>query len=303
MKKNIFLLILWINSFSLFSQNQTIDLQGVFTGKYRTEGYLSLSWRPGTNQFTFLKNNNYDTLFVQEANAKTPVALLTKSKLRELLPDKQSINMLEHEWLDQNTLYFSGLKTLIVLNKGNFQVKGFPLEDKTVLNYDAKNGLFVIKENDGNVFVLSERNNFSPILLCPDTGMNIVFGEAVHRNEWGINEGEYIAPSGKYIAFYRMDESMVDEYPLVNTDELTATVEMIRYPMAGRRSHEVKVGIFDVERSVQQNKPVYHYIKTELADGEFLTNVTFSPHELFLYITHVNREQNCAKLVEYDLLT
>lgn len=302
MKKSILLALLWICGFALFSQNQTIDLQGVFTGKYQTENYYSLAWRPQTTQFTFVKSGGYDTLFVQNAGDKAPKVLLTKTKLQELFPEKRIANVLGHEWIDQNTIYFSRLKALVSIDKNKFQVKTFPIEDRNVICQDVANGLFITKD-DGNVFVLSEKNNFNPILLSLDTGENIVFGEAVHRSEWGIDEGEYISPSGRYIAFYRMDESMVATYPLVHTTTPIATAEMIHYPMAGQKSHEVTVGIFDVIQSAQQNKPVYHYIKTDLSDGEFLTNVTFSPNETFLYITHLNRAQNRAKLIEYDLLT
>ena len=71
--------------------------------------------------------------------------------------------------------------------------------------------------------------------------------------------------------------------------------------MAGRTSHVVTLGIFDVAKSTEKGSPVYHYINTDKADGEFLTNVTFSPDEKYIYITHLNREQNHSKLIRYDL--
>ena len=130
----------------------------------------------------------------------------------------------------------------------------------------------------------------------------------MHRSEWGIDEGWYFSPNSNYIAFYRMDESMVEDYPLLQTSDgedaaHIAYVKNIKYPMAGRTSHQVKVGIFDVAKSFQQKKTVYHYIQTDLADGEFLTNVTFSTDEKYLYITHLNREQNHSKLIRYDVNT
>ncbi|MDL2312613.1 S9 family peptidase [Bacteroidales bacterium OttesenSCG-928-B11] len=303
MRKYAFLTILWLCAFTLSAQNKSIDLQGVFTGKYQIDNYLSLAWRPQTTQFTFSKSSSYDTLFIQGANDKTAKMFLTKTQLQELLPDKKIRSVMPYEWIDQNTLYFPNLKALLTIDKNKFQAKVFPLDGKKIIDYDVKNALFITKDDNGYVFVLSEKNGYTPILLSTDTGANIVFGESVHRSEWGINEGQYISPSGKYIAFYRMDENMVEAYPLVHANSSLAKVEMIRYPMAGQKSHRVQVGIFNVEESAAQNKPVYHYIKTEFLDGEFLTNVTFSPSEMFLYITHVNREQNQMKLIEYDLLT
>jgi dipeptidyl-peptidase-4 len=169
------------------------------------------------------------------------------------------------------------------------------------LDNDSKNHLFVTK-NEGYVFVESDLYEGKAILLCPDTGKHIVFGETVHRSEWGIDEGQYFSPKGNFIAFYRMDESMVEDYPLVDVTAPIAEVYFMKYPMAGRTSHQVKVGIFDVKDAFSKNQTVYHYIETDLEDGEFLTNVTFSPDEKFLYITHLNRAQNHSKLIKYDLL-
>lgn len=41
----------------------------------------------------------------------------------------------------------------------------------------------------------------------------IVCGQSVHRNEFGIKKGTFWSPSGNLLAFYRMDQSMVAQYP------------------------------------------------------------------------------------------
>ena len=74
---------------------------------------------------------------------------------------------------------------------------------------------------------------------------DIVWGQSVHRNEFGINGGIFWSPSGHQLAFYRMDETMVQSYPLVQTDDREATVRWSKYPMAGMTSHQVTVGIFN----------------------------------------------------------
>ena len=70
----------------------------------------------------------------------------------------------------------------------------------------------------------------------------IVCGQSVHRNEFGIKKGTFWSPSGNLLAFYRMDQSMVAQYPLVDVTAPIAEVNNIRYPMAGMTSHQVKVG-------------------------------------------------------------
>ena len=281
----------------LTAQNETIDLNGVFQGKYMFERINGLSWQPGTDNYAYI-NDNGDIMLV---NAKTGKESVFRSGKN--LGENGFKNLRSFQWVDANTIYSPRTNSTLTYNGKTVAVNKFEnVNWDDVIDQSIKNKVFVIKNNDG-VFVQTVLNDYQPILLCPDTGKNIVFGETVHRSEWGINEGQYISPKGNYIAFYRMDESMVEDYPLVNTTTPIATVENIKYPMAGRTSHQVKVGIFDVAKSAQAGMPMYHYINTDLSDGEFLTNVTFSPDEQYLYITHLNREQNHSKLIRYDLKT
>ncbi len=278
-----------------FAQTDTIDLTGVFAGKYRFDRIKNLSWQPDTRNYAYLDDNN-DIKLVNAQTGKESV-FITSGKLK----DQGIANPNGFRWVDRNTLYFPITKSVLSYDGKTLSSYGFDKVDMDdVIDYSIKHKLFVIK-NDKGVFVESERNGYQPVLMCPDTGKDVVFGEAVHRSEWGIEEGQYISPQGNYIAFYRMDQSMVEDYPLVNTTTPIATVEMMKYPMAGRTSHQVKVGIFDVVKSMQQNRPVYHYVKTDADDGEFLTNVTFSPDEQYLYITHLNRSQNRSRLIRYDV--
>ena len=297
MKKILVLFLLCISTFALFAQNETIDLNGYFKGKYLTDKLTGLSWQPGTNNYAYIDDNKN----VKLVNAKTgkesilfQASALSDNKLRDFR---------YMEWIDANTLYFPRHHATLALKDGKVVFDDMKDVDwDNIVDCSVKNKAFVTKDDNG-VFVSTPLNGYKPILLCPDTGKHIVFGSTVHRSEWGIDEGQYFSPKGNYIAFYRMDESMVEDYPLVNTGTPIATVEYMKYPMAGRTSHQVKVGIFDVAKSAQAGKAVYHYINTDLNDGEFLTNVTFSPDEKYLYISHLNRAQNHSKLIRYDLQT
>ncbi len=133
-------------------------------------------------------------------------------------------------------------------------------------------------------------------------GYNIVLGESVHRNEFGINGGLFWSPKASRLAFYRMDQSMVVDYPLVNTKTREAEVRNIKYPMAGMKSHEVTVGVWDCA----SQKLVYLNTARDTTVHEremYLTNIAWSPDEKFIYIAKVNREQNHMWLEQYDAAT
>ena len=139
-------------------------------------------------------------------------------------------------------------------------------------------------------------------LVTEGDGYNIVLGESVHRNEFGINGGLFWSPKGSRLAFYRMDQSMVKDYPLVNTKAREAEVKPIKYPMAGMKSHEVTVGVWDAAAQ----KLVYLDTRKDTTVHEremYLTNIAWSPDEKFVFIAKVNREQNHMWLEQYDAAT
>ncbi len=152
-----------------------------------------------------------------------------------------------------------------------------------------------VETKDGNLYVddkLVERGD----------GYNIVLGESVHRNEFGIEGGLFWSPKGNRLAFYRMDQSMVVDYPIVNTKAREAEVRNIKYPMAGMKSHEVTVGVWDTKTE----KLVYLNTRKDTTVHEremYLTNIAWSPDEKYVYIAKINREQNHMWLEQYDAVT
>ena len=133
-------------------------------------------------------------------------------------------------------------------------------------------------------------------------GYNVVLGESVHRNEFGINGGLFWSPKASRLAFYRMDQSMVVDYPLVNTKAREAEPKPIKYPMAGMQSHWVTVGVWDAA----SEKLVYLNTARDTTVHEremYLTNIAWSPDEKYVFIAKVNREQNHMWLEQYDAAT
>ena len=74
----------------------------------------------------------------------------------------------------------------------------------------------------GNDLYVAHERDFSSMVNPKVTGnqqqeKDVVYAQAVHRNEFGIMKGTFWSPKGTYLAFYRMDQSMVTDYPQVNT--------------------------------------------------------------------------------------
>ncbi|WP_367119504.1 S9 family peptidase [Prevotella sp.] len=179
------------------------------------------------------------------------------------------------------------------------------MEDgETVLELNTKSGAAAILKDD-NLYV---KKGDSKWQLSEDGSRDIVYGQAVHRDEFGIRKGTYFSPDGEKLAFYRMDQSMVTDYPQVeipdpvftNMDEGESVIAKFapsRYPMAGETSHKVTVGVFDMKTG----KTVY--LKAGDPTDRYFTNIAWSPDGESVYMFEVNRDQNDCRLTCYSAKT
>ncbi len=170
----------------------------------------------------------------------------------------------------------------------------FALPEGKNLDFCTANHYFAFTEGQ-NLKVLSPEGKVSSV--TDETAPGVVCGTSVHQNEFGIHKGTFWSPKGNALAFYRMDESMVTDYPFVNISKRVAEAEPHKYPMAGMKSHHVTVGVYDLS----SGKTVW--LKTGTPKEKFLTNIAWSPDERHIYIAEVNREQDKMDLVSYSAST
>ncbi len=166
-------------------------------------------------------------------------------------------------------------------------------EDAENQDVEEKN-LFVAFTKEQNLFI---QKGGQAVQVTNETDKNIVCGQSVHRNEYGINKGTFWSPDGNQLAFYRMDQRMVTDYPIVEITEKPAKVRNIKYPMAGQTSHEVTLGVYNLANQ-----------KTTFLDvtgpkDQYLTGVTWTTDSKYITITLLNRETNHFQLNAYDAAT
>ena len=133
--------------------------------------------------------------------------------------------------------------------------------------------------------------------LSTDGSREIVYGQSVHRNEFGIEKGTFWSPDGQHLAFYRMDQSMVTDYPQVDIFPRNASYEPDKYPMAGMTSHKVTVGVYDL------NTQKTVYLQAGDPTDRYFTNIAWSPDSKTIYMFELNRKQNDCRLVSYNAET
>lgn len=167
-------------------------------------------------------------------------------------------------------------------------------EGETHADWNAKSRAVAFVKDD-NLYVTDAQGNTRQ--LTKDGSHDIVYGQSVHRDEFGIYKGTFWSNDGQKLAFYRMDQSMVTDYPLVNIDTRVATELPTKYPMAGETSHKVTVGVYDLKTG----KTVY--LKAGDPTDRYFTNIAWSPANKAVYMIELNRDQTDMELVKYDAST
>lgn len=171
-------------------------------------------------------------------------------------------------------------------------------------SFDRRRWSHFTPTRQGHYALLSDGKNIAVVIpgqepkqLTTDGSFDIAYGVGVHRNEFGIDGGLFPSPDGRYFAFYRNDQSEVESYPIVHINSNIATYQPLKYPMAGRKSEKVTVGIYDSEQGT------IRYLQTGAPTDRFFTNIAWTPDSKSVVIDEVERSQAEANLREYDVAT
>lgn len=281
---------------SLYSQklsHEDVVIRGRTT--LAPAGLPQSDWLPGENTLVWVDNN---ILMAIRPDQTEPDTLIHLDQLNAL-HTAQELDSLKRfpfcKWLKDKKGWYQHKGSVIVLDLNLQEISVRNTFDPKAENTDIESEFHSVAFTRGNNLFIANRGSEIQVTQDPDTG--IVNGQSVHRSEFGIRKGTFWSPGGNALAFYRMDESMVTRYPVLNLETRPAGVQWIRYPMAGAVSHQVTVGVYHVLR----RKTIF--LKTEGPADQYLTNVSWSPDEKYIYIAVLNRDQNHMQLQQFDALT
>ena len=88
--------------------------------------------------------------------------------------------------------------------------------------------------------------------LTSDQSDDIINGTTdwVYEEEFGLRDGFRWSPDSRSIAFWQLDTTGVQRFPLVNnTDSLYPTVHWFAYPKVGQRNPICRIGMIEVDTS------------------------------------------------------
>jgi dipeptidyl-peptidase-4 len=222
--------------------------------------------------------------------------VITLNSLNTTLSEKYK-SLPAIKWLDEDYVYFTkgSSVTLGLHNANGFNWGHWATLPATADNVTYDKHRLIAYTVDNNLWMVSKDK--TAIQVTNEPNKNIVNGQAVHRNEFGIETGIFFSPMSNYLAYYRMDQTMVNDYPIIRWDTVPAYADVIKYPMAGGTSHQVTLCVYNPATGGTIT------LKTGTPKDQYLTTVTWSPDEKYIYIALLNRNQNHLSLNKYSAET
>lgn len=290
----LFIVILFTGSL-LAQKNFSLE-QVILESASLSPRYLSqLQWIPDTDAFTYVESADEETILVKEnAASQGKEIILTLTELNVTLQSNE-LNTLKSfpgfKWVSSSTIRFWDYSSLVEykLNNNSLTIINDIANEGTNADYNDPHKIAYTIDNNLYIAVNSKQ-----IQITNDEDKAIVNGQFVHRHEFGIKKGTFWSPKNNYLAFYRKDETMVTDYPILDISKKPAIIENTKYPMAGMTSEEVTIGVYDLKRG----KTIW--LKTGDPKDHYLPCVTWSPDEKYIYIAELNRDQNHMKLTKYN---
>ena len=244
---------------------------------------------------------------VNPQNGKEKV-LFTRAQLNKragLTADSlqvKRLNMASFPYADKPLVQLNNGSESMLINfkTGKVEWRQAVEDDVQATEWNDKSRATAFVKGD-NLFVTDGEGNTRQV--TSDGSRDMVYGQSVHRNEFGIEGGLFWNPQGTRLAFYRMDQSMVTDYPLITVPELDDSAHVIatpapeKYPMAGQTSHLVWVGVLDVANGDTV------YLKAGDPTDRYFSNISWNPDGNVVYMMEGNRDQNEVDLVAYDAVT
>lgn len=296
----IFSLILLL-ALPLTAQTKNFTMEDVVFNSYTTLAPTTLKdlqWLPNEYSFSYVEDYNNSELLVKGSTSGRKTELLSLGELNSKLKNSSVTipkSFPKITWVSDSTFRFNiedkifsystiykNLKVLASLPEG---AENITFSKNNRVAFTSGNNLYYVVNSGTNTRITT------------DGKYGVTNGMSVSRKEFGIDGGIFWSPKSNYIAFYHEDLSHITDYPLLNISTTPATVKKIKYPMAGGRSPVVSLGVYNIKTKSTI------WLETNKRKDQYLTSITWGPDEKYIYVGHLNRNQNYFKLIKYNAIT
>lgn len=290
-----YLLLTFIGVAMMFNskaQDKMLTMEEAVLGYNLYPKNLYIQWQGDRDVLTYLEDTD---LIGESAVTGEKKVLMTVEELNGVLGADLK-GWPQYSWKDG--------KTLMIMRQG--KMSEIDVDRKALVNtYAIAKGAQNVTPNRKGLIAYTKANNLyyvdansNEFAVTTDENPNIVNGQSVSRNEFGINGGIFWSPDGKQLAFYRKDESQVGTFPLLDINSRTGSLRQIKYPMAGMKSEQISLGVYNIA----SGKTVFMDVN-DFGREQYLTNIAWSPTSDYIYIQVLDRAQKKMHLNQYHAKT
>ena len=140
--------------------------------------------------------------------------------------------------------------------KGTYYVWDLPARRLIPVSAQPGYQMFAKLSPDGRMAAFVRANNIyvtdlttgAETAVTADGNDNVINGTSdwVYEEELDLRDAFRWSPDGRRIAFWRLDQTAIRPFYLLNADSLYPELVPVRYPKAGMPNSEVKIGIVDL---------------------------------------------------------
>ncbi len=307
------LLILFICSLATSQDVKDLTMDDVFKSFFKDHSF-SARWLPAEDRLAFTKT---DSIYGKSIYSTDPVqgdtALIVRGNDLRLGDSVLAYSGWRFSANQQRVLLETNVKRIWRRSR-SMVAYVYTLKDQSLVALGKGARLRNVKFSpDGNrvAYVMEDNNLYVYDLirqkerqLTKDGSSNILNGHFgwVYEEEFGTYDGYRWSPDGRYIAFWREDQTEVPTFPLVDYMDTYPHIQTIHYPKVGEPNPVMKIGVVDVRKGRRR------WIKMESNTDTYYPRLYWIPGKGGQPSDHVlifklNRLQNHLELISADIRT
>ncbi|NIM48578.1 MAG: prolyl oligopeptidase family serine peptidase [Gemmatimonadales bacterium] len=293
------------------AQVPELTVQKIWGSREFSSDLVSVRWMEDGEYFTRTDRGESGTTDLLRVNARTGEEEVLVRGADLVPPGVESPIRIERYQFSPD-----GKKLLIFTNsvrvwrqntKGEYYLWDFDAKTLSPISTEPGHQMFAKFSPDGRyVGFVREHNIFVRDMktgderqLTSDGDENIINGTSdwVYEEELGLRDAFRFSPDGERIAFWRLDQTVIKPFYLIDETSLYPELKPVRYPKAGAQNSEVRIGVVEITTSrttwmdLGPEKDIY------IADMDFAE----SPTEI--WFTRLNRHQSKLDLMLADVRT
>jgi dipeptidyl-peptidase-4 len=288
--KNLAIIILALFSLGLNAQKKQVTLEDIWKkGTFRGDFVRGFSSTESGEAYRVIEEGE-----LIERSFKTGSKVKSYDFYKDLSYDGDKLNISSYRFsADGKKMLLFTAGQQIYRRSSAYKVYLYDIENKKTTLVNESNILHAsfsptsdriafVKDNNMHLYSISDNET---VQITTDGNKNIINGNCdwVYEEEFGFTKAYQWSPDGKYLAFYRFDQTAVPEFTMMYFRKLYPTKYEFKYPKAGDPNSTLKIGLYNLRKEQTE------YLEYE---EEYIPRIKWTQYDKQLIIFTLNRHQN-----------